>query len=168
MLVNFDTNCDQIGLQCDVNYLANPGVPDPTFPYGEYSQYKKPSYHLAITGSGVQLFEFVVPTKLWYLAEDEFSLQVYVKFIGWTGQTSCFLQVVGLLWLTLLNSGYVQGDIYNPVTMGNATAKVGAINPSMWNFISLQKLRGNMITLSVNSLFSLYTDYVSTIIFSFV
>ena len=163
MLVKFDTNCDQIGLQCDTNYLTNQGVSDATFPFGLNMQYKKQSYHLAITGSLPQIVEFVVPNKLWYLAGEEFSLQVYVKFIGWTGQDNCFLQVRDLLWLTLLNSGYVQGDIYNSVSMHNATVKVSGFNSSSWNFITLQKLPGNRITLSVNSLFNVLSDDVNAL-----
>lgn len=159
--VPFDTNCDSVNQQCDTNYLTLQGLPDNTFAQIKW-QSKKPPYHIALTGSASQILELVAPSKLWYLARSEFSLQVFVLFIGSVSQDTCFLRVQNLLWLVLTSGNTVTGIIYNPIYMTNITITGGSIIPGSWNFIVLQKMPGTNMLLSINSV--VYTGQAAVLI----
>ena len=151
--VPFDINCDYVSQQCDTNYLSLQGLSENTFAHTKW-QTKKQAFHIGMTGSTTQLLELVVPSKLWYLTRTEFSLQVFVQFIGSVSQNTCFLRVQNLLWLILTSSNTATGALYCPIYMNNATINGGPIVQGSWNYIVLQKMPGKSYSLSINSAFS--------------
>ena len=150
--ITFDTNCDQITQQCDANYLTQQGITDPTFVHKDWKN-KKPCYNLAITGNPSQIIEFIVPKNIWYITREEFSLQVYIQILGVLTSSNCILLAQNLLWLSIIGGNAIQGQIYNPVRLTNITLYGGVINQNAWNYIVLQKIPGNRVSLSVNNNF---------------